>query len=132
MTRDIMRQDEATGPELSPGQDRAIAELLSGSSVTAAAEAAGVSRSSVHRWLADDPAFIAAYNLARQEVRDAARRDLDSLAVQAVGCVRSLMAGPETPAAVTLRAALEVIKSASEGTIGPTCTEDAEVAIAKR
>lgn len=65
MGRDITRRNEtlptlATG--LPPAQHQAMLALLSGSTVTSAAQYAEVGRATLHRWLADDPAFIAAYN----------------------------------------------------------------------
>jgi len=39
-----------------------------GTSVTAAASDAGIARQTVHRWLANDPEFIAAYNRGRHEL----------------------------------------------------------------
>ena len=40
-------------PALEPKQVRALERLLAGSTVAQAAEAAGVDRSTVHRWLRD-------------------------------------------------------------------------------
>lgn len=48
--------------KLSPQQAAAVDLLLSGQSVTAAAEAIGVERETLSRWRNHDPAFIAAFN----------------------------------------------------------------------
>ncbi len=45
-----------------------LTALLMGTSVTAAASDAGIARQTVHRWLANDPEFIAAYNRGRHEL----------------------------------------------------------------
>jgi hypothetical protein len=56
---------------LTPEQDAAVAALLAGRTVTDAAAATGVDRTTVHRWLKKDFAFQAALNLGRRESRDA-------------------------------------------------------------
>jgi transposase-like protein len=50
----------ATPESLTPAQDTAIVALLAGKTITDAATAAGVDRATVHRWLKDDLAFLAA------------------------------------------------------------------------
>jgi hypothetical protein len=52
-----------SGPQLT-----AMEGILSGQSITAAAEAAGVDRGTVHRWLRDDPDFRAAYHERRADL----------------------------------------------------------------
>jgi hypothetical protein len=47
---------------LPPAQTQALASLLRGETVTAAAAAANVARETVHRWLRDDPIFQAEWN----------------------------------------------------------------------
>lgn len=46
-------------PDLQPAQFHALACLAGGSSVTDAAEGAGVDRTTVHRWLREDVVFQA-------------------------------------------------------------------------
>jgi hypothetical protein len=48
-----------------PGQTRVLPALLAGATVTEAAKAAAVSRTSVNRWLREDFAFRAACNRLR-------------------------------------------------------------------
>ena len=58
-----------TTPEkLTAQQERVLERLLTGETVTAAAEAEGVDRSTVHRWRREDLAFQAAYNQRRREL----------------------------------------------------------------
>ena len=47
---------------LKPRQQAVLERLLAGETVTAAARAAKVDRSTVHRWLKEDYTFGAAYN----------------------------------------------------------------------
>jgi transposase-like protein len=56
--------------ELSGAQEKAIEALLAGKSVTEAAIAAGVDRTTVHRWL-KDVRFEVALGRARRELREA-------------------------------------------------------------
>src|SRR5437899_2928013 len=63
-----VREGEAAAMGLSPAQQRAIARLTSGSTVAGAAEAAGVGRTTLYRWLKEDAAFIAAYNAWQRDV----------------------------------------------------------------
>jgi hypothetical protein len=65
---------EEPGDGLSPTQETGLAALLTGATVTAAADAAGVDRATVHRWLKDDFTFLVAYNRGRRELHDAVRR----------------------------------------------------------
>jgi hypothetical protein len=68
-----MQRDATAGepPSLPPQQIQALAGLLAGQTVTASAEAAGVDRTTVHRWLREDFGFQAALNRGRREIRDA-------------------------------------------------------------
>jgi hypothetical protein len=70
--------------KLSPTQQQALAALLAGSTVTAAADAEGVDRTTVHRWLRSDYDFQAAMNRARRELRDATASRLYDAAKRAL------------------------------------------------
>jgi hypothetical protein len=131
MPHDILRQVE-TPPALPVPQERAIAALLTGASVTAAATKAGVARQTVHRWLSDDPAFIAAYNLARREVAEAVAQSLRVLSLQSVRVLKRTLTSSKTPTAVKVQAAVAVLKMAAGAADGPTDVEDARVAVARR
>ena len=65
-----MRQNDTLG-DLTPSQLRALEILLSGGSVSDAAETASVNRSTVHRWLRSDEEFIVSYNMNRRAMADA-------------------------------------------------------------
>lgn len=101
-------QHDTTEPEgneaLTPQQERALAALLSGSTVTRAAELVGVDRTTVHRWLRDDWTFQAALNRARREFRDGLRANLESVGEQAVRTVRQAIEADD------VRVALAVLK----------------------
>ncbi len=94
-----MPQNEtpSTGP--SPAQMGAIEALARGATVTNAAAAAGVDRTTVHRWLRDGPEFIAELNRTRLEMADGIRGELRALAADAVRKVGrcSSRASPRRP-----------------------------------
>ena len=133
MSRDYLPQI-ATHPDLpSVSQEKVLIALLSGSCVTSAAKAGGVDRATVHRWLATDAAFIAAYNSYRAEMVDAVRQEIRFLAVEATKAIRSVLTDEATPSAVKLKAAGEVLKMVlAEGPTGPKNVEDAEAALKRR
>jgi hypothetical protein len=58
---------------LSEPQERALAVLLEGRAFSAAAQLAGVHRSTLYRWIKEDAAFAAAYNAWQQELAESAR-----------------------------------------------------------
>src|SRR4051794_33178435 len=103
-----MRQDETPAAELSvtepaalpEKQEKALAYLLAGQGVTAAAQAAGVSRQPVHRWKSDDAGFVAAYNAARRELAETLKQERTLLACEAAQVTRRLLGDDGVPAAV--------------------------------
>lgn len=82
----------ATG--LSPTQLAAIAALVGGASVTDAAGRAGIDRTTLHRWMSGDAAFVATLNLTKREALDAIRGDLRSAVVDAARVIRELFMSP--------------------------------------
>jgi hypothetical protein len=65
-------------------QEQAIRALAIGRTTTDAAAEAGVSRRTLHRWLAEDAAFIAAYNAWRRDAAQSARGRMMALTGDAV------------------------------------------------
>lgn len=115
-----------------PAQLLAMGALLSGKTVTAAARAAGVSRASVHNWLADDPRFLAFYNEARREMSDAIQQSVRLLSATALVTLRRMLTRRSVPDAVKLKAATVVLGLANRPVEGPTDPEDAANLIGKR
>ncbi len=56
---------------LTPQQQHAVELLMAGLTVSAVAEAVGVSRETVHRWRRQDRSFVAAMNRARRDAHEA-------------------------------------------------------------
>jgi hypothetical protein len=87
---------------LKPGQEMVLDRLLAGDTVTAAAVAAGVDRSSVHRWFRSDAHFRAAWNRRRRELRDAAAARLMSLARRALDVIEKAVEAGDTGIALAV------------------------------
>ena len=77
--------------DLAPDRVKALAALGSGSSITDAACAAGVDRTTVHRWLRNDPAFQAAWNSLRRDLLREVEADLQQLVADAIQAVRDAL-----------------------------------------
>jgi transposase-like protein len=92
---------------LEPAQMVALEALLSGQTVTDAAAAAGVNRTTLHRWLREHFHFQAELNAARLALRQASFVRLDALAERALEVLQqSLSTGNDA------RVAIEVLKGA--------------------
>jgi hypothetical protein len=82
--------------DLSQKQQTALAELQRGATFKVAAEAAGVNRVTLYRWVKSDPSFRAAYNAWEQETCESARARLVLAADSAVsGIVNRLQVDPK-------------------------------------
>lgn len=98
-------QSVSAGYTLSHPQRQALDLLARGRSIRSAAREAGIGRSTLYRWLRDDPEFIGAYNLWNDELIESARARLASLinaAVDAMG--RAIRKGDPRSAATLLKA----------------------------
>jgi AcrR family transcriptional regulator len=90
---------------LATDQRSALEQLLVGKSVPESAQSAGVSRTTVYRWLKDDAAFRAAYNQWKDELEETARTRLLMLSDVATNALRTaLEKGDGKLALATLKA----------------------------
>jgi hypothetical protein len=110
-----MRQN-TTQPEtheaLDARQEKALDSLLAGETATAASKAAGVHRSTVHRWLQRDFHFIAALNEMRQANRVASVARLEALSEKAIAVVERRLDGNDGRTALTLLRGLGLLDGA--------------------
>jgi len=90
----------------------AIAALLSEPTVSAAAEKAGVSEVTLWRWQ-NQPAFKAAFRLARREAMEKATAFLQQSSWAAGTTLVRLLGSPSD--SVKLRAATEILNQANKG-----------------
>lgn len=88
-----------------PRQTRAIEALVAGKSITEAAEYAGVSRRTVHRWQ-QDPTFQRSLRAAQDAALSALVRQMTDLSESARETLEAVMADPDAPPSVRVRAAL--------------------------
>jgi hypothetical protein len=105
---------------LSSAQHVAIGALMTGDTVTAAAQVAGVNRETVSRWLNHDPAFRVELGRQRAALHAAVDDRLRNLTGQALDTLERLL--QNSPPETKLKAALSVLHLA-DGTrrrIGPT------------
>ena len=106
---------------LGEAQELALAALRLGSTFRHAAEAAGVARPTIYRWMQTDPHFRAAYNAWKQEQGESARGRLLQLADEAVDVIANALRGNDRKAAV------QVLKSAGALRPGRPQATDAKV-----
>jgi hypothetical protein len=107
--------------ELTIAQQGAIEALRNGCSFVRAAEAAGVSRVTLYRWVRADAAFRAAYNAWQAEMADSARARLLKLTDQAVDVVEAALRRNDEKTAVQMLKDLGVLRPRRRG------STDAEV-----
>ena len=97
-----------TPAHLTPKQRKAVEALLTTGEVAAAAQAAGVSRESVYRWL-KQPAFLAAVREAEARAIDDLSRLLVRLGRTATATLAKAMNDAAAPWATRVRAADAVL-----------------------
>jgi hypothetical protein len=112
-----MRQSERVEPEeLTATQLRALAALVEGATVTAAADAAQVHRSTLARWMRS-AAFAAALNAARAELFEAAQQRVLTMTAKAAAVVEAALAAGDTAIALAILRGVGVLRPPC---IGPT------------
>jgi transposase-like protein len=111
----------ALAGEAMPRQQQiAMEKLASGETIVDAAQAAGVTRMTLHRWLKQDARFAAAYNAWQQEAVATARGRLLALSDQAVTTVANSVKAGDTRAALLV---LKAMGAMDRPTPGPTDPE---------
>ncbi len=101
--------ENGNSEELKTQQQRVIAALLSTKSIAEAAKVTGQGERTIHRWLAEDPAFRVALSQAEGQAIDAATRQLISLQDDAIDVLRKTMKSRAATAQDKLRAATSVL-----------------------
>jgi len=102
-------QQNSTPSTLTPVQAQVVLALAQGATITAAAQAAGLHRTTVYHWLNTQPAFETAINAARAEYILTLRDELKSMSCLALSTLRSVLEDNQTAPAVRLKAALAVL-----------------------
>src|SRR5215208_6282738 len=94
--------------DLEPVQERAIIALLSEPTLRAAASSAGISESTLWRWLRE-PVFKDAYRKARSDALAQATAMLQALAAEAVQTLVEVHRNPEIGAHIRVSAARSLL-----------------------
>lgn len=97
--------ENSTDKKLTPYQIKAIEGLLSHRDTQAAADHAGVNRSTIYRWLREDEVFTQALKKAESEAISTLGRELITLGSKASSAVEAVLDSPASTAAQKLRAA---------------------------
>lgn len=99
MSKKVTRKNQVT-----PKQALALNTLVSGGTVPAAANAAGVSRKTIYKWLARAE-FQAELNKAQSDAMEEINRALISLGLDAVDTLAVAMRDESNPPSIRIRAA---------------------------
>jgi len=83
----VVTPAEAAAMQLTPPQRTAIIRLTSGATRAEAALAAGVTRTTLYRWLNHDPNFKAAFNAWHKDLVTTAQGQLLAASQDAIACV---------------------------------------------
>jgi hypothetical protein len=129
-----MLQNVTLSAKISPPQALAVTALVNGSTVTEAAERAGVSRVTVSRWVHHDPEFIAELQNTRAEMAAQTRCALETLGNGSVAALREAVEGKRVWA-TKLTAACAVLKLLGADraeTIRPTTAEEVRLRLQER
>ena len=94
---------------LSHDQAEAAHTLARGGTVSAAADAIGVHRSSIYNWFKTDPHFKQAIEEIRRDRNERLLDDLRQLESLAISRLRNILESDSVPASVQLRAALTIL-----------------------
>lgn len=109
---------------LSANQTKAIFLLASGETVTATAEAIGLSRQTVSQWVNNDPEFQAELNRMRKEMLNSATDRLRALTAQALEAVENGLKSNELTAKEKAALGMDLLKQIQLTeqviTVGPT------------
>jgi hypothetical protein len=94
--------------KLGSKQEAAVLALLASRSVEDAARTAGVTPRTLYRWM-KEPAFNAAYRVAKRDAYGQAIARLHQMASAAVSTLAKVMVDPGTPPATKVRAADSIL-----------------------
>ena len=105
--------------QLTAQQRYAMEKISSGHSMIQAALAAGVHRTTLYRWLREDPDFQAAFNTWQLDAMTTARGRLIALTHSAVTTLGNSIASGNTHASLTLLKSLGLLKTFKPGQTDP-------------
>lgn len=92
----------------------ALEALMQSSTLTEAAQKAGISRKTLYSYIRDDHAFSLAYKSLQEEASIRALEALEEQRERASSVVLSIMEDEKQPAAVRLKAALSILNAGAK------------------
>lgn len=95
---------------LTPVQIAAIEALTSGLTITAAAGAAGVHRTTIHHWCRTIPEFRETLEAVKMARIDAIRDEMNALAAPSLAILKSIIYDEAASPALRIRTALAIVK----------------------
>lgn len=98
---------------MDPRRKKALERLSAGDRIGKVAADLGVHRSTIARWVKNDPEFAATLNPSEDELADRARGGLSTLVPQALELIELALRGDGAVSAARARVALDVIKTAA-------------------
>ena len=108
---------------LAGDQRVAFEALAAGQGIVAAAQAAGVNRSTLYRWIHADPLFRATYNAWKRESTESAQGRLVGLANEAVNVVEDALRNGDAKVATTMLRTMGVMRTPRRGSTNPHLVE---------
>ena len=94
---------------LSSQQQTALKQMLMGTSITEAAQAAGVTRQTVSEWCNHHDGFQAELSAGRASALRDAEQQLEEAAHMAVGVLGEIARDPAVPASVRVKASVAIL-----------------------
>ena len=104
------------GQKLTRKQEQAVASLLRQPTITAAADDAGVSDSTLRRWMRDD-VFAAAYSTARAQLVTDTIGAIQRSGTRAILTLHEIMGDADAPASARVAAARTVLDLAIQSAL---------------
>jgi len=98
---------------LTPPQEQVLALISAGSSISQAAQSAGIHRNTIHNWVRSALSFRVAMAEARAAKALFWREQAEELAAAALDTIRAIMTDPKAPASVRLKAAQSILNLAT-------------------
>ena len=108
---------------LTAKQERALDHLLAGETITAAAKEVNADPSTLHRWLREDPHFLATFNQRRRELQEAHQTRLSSIAAKALQTVERAVENGDVGTSMKLLSGLGLLPG-QVPRIGPVDVRD--------
>jgi len=123
----VVTPAEAAALQLTPAQRAAIIQLTSGATRSAAAIAAGVTRTTLYKWLNHDPNFQAAFNAWHKDLITTAQGQLLAASHEAVNTVLNAIRRGDARLAWKLLESLGLNKLSKPGSTDAAQCDDGPV-----